>query len=83
MEELKEAIKNKNIENIEEELGDTIFTLINLSISLKTNYENCLISANKKFLKRFSLIEKYAGDKINQQTPEDFKKLWEKAKNNL
>ena len=80
IEELKEAIENKEASYINEEFGDIYFTLINLSLFLKINHETCLISANKKFLKRFAWIEKLAGDKIDQQTFEDFQRLWKKAK---
>ena len=78
--ELKEAIQSKKASNIKEEFGDVYFTLINLSNFLKINPESSLQKTNKKFLKRFSIIEDHAGDNINKQNPEDFKRLWQIAK---
>ena len=83
IEELKESIEENDLSHIKEEFGDIFFTLINLSVFLNINHETCLIAANKKFLERFSLIEKLTGDKINEQTFEDFQKLWKIAKKNL
>ena len=81
--ELKEAIKNQNDQNIKEEFGDIFFTLINLSYFLKLNHQVALNSANKKFLKRISTIEEIIGDRITQQSVNDFQQLWKLAKTKL
>ncbi len=81
--ELKEAIKSKQKTDIKDEFGDIYFTLINLSNFLKINPEAALHKANKKFLDRFSIIENHAGDNITKQTPKDFQRLWQVAKNTL
>jgi len=81
--ELKEAIKSKNYSDIKNEFGDIYFTLLNLSNFLKINPESALQKTNKKFLDRFSIIEHHAGDKIKNQTPKDFKRLWQIAKRKL
>jgi len=81
--ELKEAIKSKNDSEIKNEFGDVYFTLLNLSNFLKINPESALQKTNKKFLARFTIIEHYAGDNIKKQTPKDFQRLWQIAKQKL
>ena len=81
--ELKEAIKSNNDSEIKNEFGDIYFTLLNLSNFLKINPESALQKTNKKFLERFSIIEHHAGDKIKKQTPQDFQRLWQIAKQKL
>ena len=81
--ELKEAIKSKNDLEIKNEFGDVYFTLLNLSNFLKINPESALQKTNIKFLDRFSIVEKHAGDNIKKQTPKDFQRLWQIAKQKL
>ncbi|MCQ9201054.1 MAG: nucleoside triphosphate pyrophosphohydrolase [Prochlorococcus marinus XMU1425] len=81
--ELKEAIKNKNDSEIKNEFGDIYFTLLNLSNFLKINPESALQKTNIKFLDRFSIVEEHAGDNIKKQTPKDFQRLWQIAKQKL
>lgn len=57
MEELKEAMANNDKAHIEEEFGDLLFSIVNLSRHLKLNPESSLRSANDKFSQRFMLIE--------------------------
>ena len=81
--ELKEAIKSKNDSEIKNEFGDIYFTLLNLSNFLKINPESALQKTNIKFLDRFSIVEKHAGDNIKKQTSKDFQRLWQIAKQKL
>ncbi len=81
--ELKEAIKSKNDSDIKNEFGDIYFTLLNLSNFLKINPESALQKTNIKFLDRFSIVEEHAGDNIKKQTPKDFQRLWQIAKQKL
>ena len=81
--ELKEAIKSKNNSDIRNEYGDIYFTLLNLSNFLKINPDSALQKTNKKFLNRFSIMEHHAGDNIKKQTPKDFQRLWQIAKEKL
>jgi tetrapyrrole methylase family protein/MazG family protein len=85
--ELKDYKNNKetlkNILQIKDELGDVLFSLVNLSRHLNLDSEECLKQTCKKFIKRFNDIEKLA--KIRNL---DFKnlplsdkdKLWEEVK---
>ena len=83
IDELKEAIKSKNDSEIKNEFGDIYFTLLNLSNFLKINPESALHKTNMKFLDRFSIVEEHAGDNIKKQTPKDFQRLWQIAKQKL
>ena len=56
--ELELEINQGNKDNIENELGDVFFSLINYARFLKVNPENALERTNKKFIKRFPLIIK-------------------------
>ena len=56
--ELKSAQKENDIKRIQEEVGDLLFTVINLSRFFDISAENALRKSNKKFVKRFRLLEK-------------------------
>ena len=55
--ELKEAVELKDSDNIKEEMGDILFSLVNLSRFLDINPEDALRSTILKFEKRFSKVE--------------------------
>ncbi len=83
IDELKKEIKRKKTSKIKEELGDLIFATIDLSRKLNFNPEIILSSANKKFVKRFKIMEKnLIKKKINIKNL-NFKELefyWQKSK---
>lgn len=84
--ELKVALKEKNNKKIQEEIGDTIFTLVNISRFIGLSAEDSLRLTNKKFKKRFQFIEKHYNNDIElikKATPEKLDELWEKAKSEL
>ena len=55
--ELSEAIENSDRSNSEEELGDLLFTLVNLGRHMDIDCDTALRKANYKFSKRFNLLE--------------------------
>ena len=57
--EVKAAQKENDYNKIEEELGDLLFSVINLCRFFNVSGENALRKANKKFKKRFHLLEKH------------------------
>ncbi len=82
--ELKIAIKNDDKKNIEEEIGDLLITIVNLSRFFSISAELALKKSNQKFYKRFNYIEKIA-EKNNQKMEDiSLKELlnyWNDAKN--
>ena len=56
--ELYHAIEEKNQDDIEEELGDVLFSLVNISRFLHKNPEDALRRTITKFDRRFRLVEK-------------------------
>ncbi|MGF6907009.1 nucleoside triphosphate pyrophosphohydrolase [Fusobacterium sp. PH5-44] len=81
--ELKKAIvleeNNVNKEKSKEEIGDLIFSLVNLARFLKIDSTDALNKTIKKFDKRFRYIEKSCD--IKNSTLEVMDKLWEESKN--
>ena len=57
IDELKEACESKNRTSMEEEIGDVIFSVVNLARHMKLDSEDMLRKANKKFLNRFKAVE--------------------------
>ena len=81
--ELKNALKEKNNKNIEDELGDLFFTLISLSRHLNLDPDQILRKANQKFIKRFNKMENLIEDKKlkwHSLKAVNFKNLWNNAK---
>jgi len=75
--EVKKAVKRRKKREIEEEIGDLIFTLVSLAYYHKINPEEALQKTNRKFIKRFGKIEK----KIDKNTGQkEMLALWEKTK---
>ena len=79
--ELKEAIAQKS--NIEEEIGDLLFVVVNLARKLDVDAETALKKTNRKFRQRFKFIEQSL--KEDDKTLEDsnlaeMDALWNKAK---
>lgn len=81
LEELRSAVEEQS--NIEEELGDLLFAVVNVSRFLKINPESALDRANEKFLARFAAMEQLAADAghdLSSMTLSEMDVLWEKAK---
>ncbi len=81
--ELKEAMESQNKKHIEEEFGDLLFSLVNLSRFLDIDPEISLERANQKFKKRFLYIENKAKEEnlnIHNQTLDFLEQWWQEAK---
>lgn len=82
--ELHTAISRNRKEEVEEELGDLIFSLVNLARHWGFNSEYLLSEANRKFLKRFEMMEKGLDDSglgLDNASPEEMNRMWDKIKN--
>lgn len=81
--ELKEAVLEKDQKHIEEELGDLLFSIVNVSRFLKVDAEIALNRANYKFLTRFLYIEEQVQAKSLKWENVDINRLnvlWNEAK---
>ena len=81
--EVKEAISENNPEHIEEEVGDLLFSIVNLSRFLKLDTENVLHKTIYKFVERFKKMEMALasmGKDIEKCTLEEMDAIWNKVK---
>ena len=81
--ELKAAINNNDSSNCLEELGDILFSAVNVSRFLDIDSEEALTLASDKFASRFAVVEQLADSRgINmKETPiDELDKLWDEAK---
>lgn len=82
-EEVRVATLTDNKELLTEEIGDLLFSCVNISRFMHIDPEEALSVATDKFMARFSATEKLAAQKgieISSASQEDFDELWEKAK---
>jgi len=83
LEEFRKALKNKKQPEIEDELGDVFFMLVNISRFVGVNPEDALRKTISKFISRFRYIEMKAADKkinLSDMTLKEMDKLWDEAK---
>lgn len=81
--ELKEAVLMGAQDNVHEELGDLLFSVVNVSRFIKVDSEEALTGATDKFIDRFSKVEKMANERgldMKETSLEELDKLWDKAK---
>jgi len=81
--EFREALKRKKPDEIEDELGDIFFVLVNISRFVGINPEDALRKTISKFISRFRYIEMAAADAgktLSDMTLADMDALWEEAK---
>ncbi len=81
--ELKEAYKSGETEHIKEELGDLLFSVVNVSRFLNVDAEEALTLSADKFLNRFAVVEKLADERgidMKSSSIEELDRLWDEAK---
>ena len=86
LEEFKQAIAENNKEAMEEEIGDFLFSIVNLARWKNISSENALRVTTNKFISRFQYIE-YQLEKqkksLEQSSLEELDSLWNDAKRKL
>lgn len=83
IEELKEAEKSGDENKITDELGDVLFSVVNISRFLGVDSEEALTKSNNKFIERYLIVERLAREReIDMQSSsiEELDKLWDEAK---
>jgi len=84
--ELRDVYKSKDVERINDELGDVLFSIVNLSRFLKVQPELALMGSVNKFIERFEFIEKEAaksGRTLSEMSLDEMDELWNKAKTKI
>lgn len=84
--ELREAWQCGDPEAMKEELGDLLFSAVNVARFLGIDPEEALTFTTDKFIKRFSYIEKEAmacGKRMEDMSLEEMDLLWDEAKRNM
>lgn len=83
LEEFRDALSKEDPEEIEEELGDLFFVLVNISRFIGVNPEDALRKTISKFIGRFRYIEEKAVEmnrQLSDMTLEEMDRLWEESK---
>ena len=86
IDELKKADKSKDISDLKEEIGDVLFSVVNLARHFKLDSEDLLRKANSKFINRFKAIEKRLGEKgktIDEAKLDEMDEIWEQIKSQV
>ncbi|MEK7678732.1 MAG: nucleoside triphosphate pyrophosphohydrolase [Deltaproteobacteria bacterium] len=81
--EFKSALKKGNIKEMEEELGDILFTIVNVARFIEINPEDALRKTVGKFITRFHFIEKRLlkqGKDIGSSSLDEMERLWQASK---
>ncbi len=81
--ELAEARRNASLDQLEDELGDILFVLVNLARFVKVDPEQALRRSNAKFRQRFGYIEQKLAEKgrrLQEADMAEMEALWQEAK---
>ena len=80
LDELKEAVANGDTAHAQEELGDVLFTLVNVARWCGIDPEAGLAGTNQRFLDRFSRVEAALGGNLQGRSIGELEQLWRQAK---
>jgi len=86
IEEMHESETDGSYEQLETEIGDVFFAMVNYARFLDVNPENALRQTNKKFINRFKYIEKkisQSGRKLSDSNLEEMDKYWNESKEKI
>ena len=78
-EELQQARKNRDHENIKEEIGDLLIAIVNLGRFIDVDADDALKKSIDKFIRRFGAIEKHfkgKGQDITMATLDEMEEIW-------
>ena len=83
LDETKDAISSQHHENVEDEIGDLLFAVVNLARKCKIDAETALQSATDKFVARFNRLEdelKASGRKLGEVELAELDAIWDQIK---
>ena len=81
--ELQEAVQSGSREDIEEEFGDLMFSMINYARFLSIDAETALERTNRKFIRRFTKMEEavqLSGKQMNELSLAELDAIWNTVK---
>jgi ATP diphosphatase len=78
--EIRTAIEHEDPQNIEEEVGDLLFAVVNLARHLKVDADSALRRSNLKFIKRFRILEELANYQVDSYDLDALESFWQQAK---
>jgi XTP/dITP diphosphohydrolase len=81
--EFKESLQTEDKSNKIGELGDLLFTLINIARWYDLDCSEALHETNQKFIQRLSKMEIFAERPLTDYTLDELENLWQKAKAEL
>lgn len=83
--EFEQALQSEPKENQQAELGDLLFTIVNLARWYDLDPEEALRGTNDRFIQRFSQVEQALGGgrSLADYSLEELEQLWQQAKANL
>ena len=80
LDELKEAVASGDRSHAQEELGDLLFTLVNVARWCGVDPDAGLAGTNRRFLDRFSRVEAALGGDLQGRSIGELEGLWRQAK---
>ena len=80
LDELKEAVASGDRAHAQDELGDLLFTLVNVARWCEIAPEEGLAGTNRRFLDRFSRVEAALEGKLQGRSISELEGLWQQAK---
>jgi tetrapyrrole methylase family protein/MazG family protein len=83
LEELSRSLQRGNRDRIADEVGDLLFTAVNLSRFLGVDAEGALEATTAKFVRRFSRMERLAAERglrLEAMTLDEMEALWQESK---
>jgi len=75
--------ENRDADRLEEEIGDALFSLVNVARKLKVEPDKALRRTNEKFRRRFAAVEeglRAAGKPLREADLDEMEALWQAAK---
>ena len=79
--EVRAAIAAGDAKALEDEVGDILFTAVNLARKLHVDAETTLAAATNRFIRRFQAVETELGDRKMHETPlKELDRIWDRIK---
>jgi len=83
LQELRQAIAHESKERQQAELGDLLFTLVNVARWYGLDPDEALQSTNQRFIQRLTLMEGVADRPLQDYSLDELETLWQEAKRSL